>query len=153
MSGLLPLDLDIRTVVLHARPCVCRNLAETGEGGHLSCVRVDLKLRSRAPLRHGSDGRYDVVALLPASPDIVAVHRRNHFQRNFLWACGGALADIRAATEALRVHLRDHVDGAMVTFDRSLWKDAEMRNLCAGKERSRGIRTCSHARSAANARS
>src|SRR6476661_5187679 len=79
-------------------------------------VRINLQLRTRAPLGHRLHRTHFLVAALPASADKVAVHGRDHLQLNFLRTRTCALADIGAPAKALRVHLRHHVQRATVPF-------------------------------------
>src|SRR5579885_394946 len=99
-------------------------------------MRIDIQLRSGAPFGHRSNSPDKRIALLPASADVVAVQGGDHLQRNLFGAGSGALAYVGAAAEVLKVHLRDHVDGAVIPFRLALWQNAQVGNLGSGKQRS-----------------
>ncbi len=64
-------------------------------------MRIDLQLRSVTPLRKWLHRGHHVIPCMPAASNVIAVHRRDHLQRDLLRARARTLADIRAACQTL----------------------------------------------------
>src|SRR5262245_44593843 len=81
----------------------------------------------------------------------VGVHHADELHPDALGARGFALAMVGAGAEALRVHLRDHLQGAFAAFGLALGEEREVRDLGRGEEHRRSIRAGGYAGAAADA--
>src|SRR5580692_3460559 len=98
-------------------------------------ARLFALLLPEVPVGDGGDGGDHFRAFFPRAHQVIAVHRRDHFERNFLGANAGAFADVGAAAKAFGVHLADHADGAVILLRLALGQDAEVRDFRSGEER------------------
>src|SRR5579863_10573631 len=95
--------------------------------------------------------RPSLSAAVQRGVDQVAVHPPNKFDRDLFGAHGFALAVIRAASEKLFGHGRDHAHSSLVALRLSLRKRIKMRDLRCSEQHRRRVWTGSHTCPASNA--
>src|SRR5580692_911678 len=108
--------------------------------------------RSKNRLARSKNRLAASLAPAEARADKIAIHPRNHFERNLFRTRRLAFANVAAAPEALCVKLANHLQRSLIPFRLALRQQPQMRDLRAGEQRRRRIRTGCHAGSASNAR-
>ena len=97
-----------------------------------------------------SSGLTGKFAILDLGLDVVAVHKSDEIETDFLGACFVTFAMVGARTKEA-FHGFDHGLGAFKTLRLPLWDEVEMSELGGGEELCSGVRASCYAGSATDA--
>src|SRR5438477_6770722 len=92
-----------------------------------------------------------VPPLHPARPQVVPVHSRNHFELDLLRTYRFAFADICTGAEEFLLHLRHHIQSALMPLRLALGQETEMADFRAREKSRCGVGTCGDAGATTNA--